>query len=332
MQWLQRMAVVFAVLMVSISLPGAEPHQEENGTQAKQLAYIVSDTRIPFWNIMARGIRAKAGTLGYEVETYSAENSPKRELEFTAKAIRERVAGIIVSPTTSSACATILKLAERAGIPVVIADIGTDGGRYVSYIASDNRDGAYRIGKILAAQMAAHGFETGRVGIVAIPQKRLNGQERTAGFMEAMAEAGIRSADIRQQVDFSEGETYRLSRELIAKHADLRALWLQGSDRYAAALRAIEDAGKRGEILLVTFDAEPEFLRLIPEGVLVGAAMQQPFLMGETAVETMDRYLKGVPVEKNVKLPVLAISAENINQMLPTIRRNVLGLTETTQE
>lgn len=294
----------------------------------KKLAYLVSDSSIPFWQIMARGVKHRADTLGYDITVYNAGNNAKDELKAAIKVIKEKVSGIIVSPTNSSACVTILKLANDAGIPVVISDIGTDSGEYVAYISSDNRDGAYQLGKLLAKKMTDLGWQNGRVGIIAIPQKRLNGQLRTAGFMKALNEAEIRGADIRQQVTFSYLETYKYSRDLIKKYPDLRALWLQGSDKYKGALDAIADAGKTGEILLITFDAEPLFLDLIPKGVLVGAGMQQPFLMGEKAVEAMDRHLHGKEVEQNQQLPVLAISKENIEKKLPIIKRNVLGQTE----
>lgn len=290
------------------------------------LVYLVSDLRIPFWDIMWRGIESRANALGYKAVVYSAENNAKAELQFTVRAIKEKVAGIIVSPTNSSACVTILKLAKQAGIPVVISDIGTDNGEYVTYISSDNKDGAYQIGRILAAKLKTLNWQDGRVGIVSIPQKRANGKARTAGFMAAMNEAGIKGAGIRQQVTFSYQETYDHSKDLIEKNADLRALWLQGSDRYQGALDAIRDAGKKGEILLLTFDAEPVFLDLIPQGVLVGAGMQQPYLMGEKAVESMHAHLNGQSVPKEQKLPVLPISTENIAEKLPTIKRNVLGV------
>lgn len=298
------------------------------GAAEKRLAYIVSDLRIPFWDIMKRGIDARAQALGYSAVFLSADNDARRELELTAQVIREKVDGIILSPTNSSAAVTILRLAKNAGIPVVISDIGTDGGDYVSYIASDNREGSYQIGKVLAKAMQARQWDRGRgsVGIIAIPQKRANGQARTAGFMKAMDEAGIRGAGIRQQVDFSYKETYDFARELIAANADLRAIWLQGSDRYQGALDAIAQAGKTGQILLICFDAEPEFLQMIPKGTLVGAAMQQPFLMGEEAVNAMDAHLKGRAVKQQQLLPILPVSTENIGEMLPQIRRNVLGM------
>lgn len=298
-------------------------HSADN---SKKLAYIVSDTRIPFWNIMAKGIKNSSNKLGYGVEVYSSNNIIKDEVKFTVKVINDKVDGLIISPINSSSSVTILKLAKKANIPVVIADIGTDGGEYLSYISSDNKKGAYDIGKVLTKTMIEKGYQNAKVGIIAIPQKRKNGKDRTKGFMEALSESGIKGADIKQQVTFSYKETYDFSKELIENYPDLRAIWLQGSDRYQGALDAIEQSGKKGQILLICFDAEPVFLELIPKGILVGAAMQQPFLMGEKAVEVLDDHFNGEKVEKNIMLSILAIDKDNIDEKLPLIKRNVLGV------
>ncbi len=292
----------------------------------KKLAYIVSDTGIPFWDIMSRGIKQNSEKLGFEVDIYSSDNIIKNEMKFTAKVINDKVDGLIISPINSSSSVTILKLAKKAGIPVVIADIGTDRGEYLSYISSDNKKGAYDIGKVLSRAMIEKGYQNGKVGIIAIPQKRKNGKDRTSGFMKALGESGIKGADIKQQVTFSYKETFDFAKELIGNYPDLRAIWLQGSDRYQGALDAIEQSGKKGEILLICFDAEPVFLELIPKGILVGAAMQQPFLMGEKAVEVLAKHFEGEKVEKNIMLSILAIDKENLEEKLPIIKRNVLGL------
>ena len=293
--------------------------------QERTLAYLVPDIRIPFWDIMARGIQQKATELGYELSVHSADNLARRELEATVAAIDSGVDGIILSPTQSSAAVTVLKLAEQAGIPVVISDIGAKSDNYVSYIESDNDQGAYDLGELLVAALDEKGWMDGTVGIVAIPQKRANGKARTEGFMRALEEHGVSTAGIYQQADFSYHETYEFSRRLIQDNPQLRAIWLQGSNQYRGALDAIWESGKTGQILLICFDAEPEFLAMIRSGDLVAAGMQQPFLMGETAVEAMHRHLSGAPVEKVQRLPVLPVHRSNLEQLLPTIQRNVLG-------
>jgi ribose transport system substrate-binding protein len=297
-----------------------------NDVSTKKLAYIVSDISIPFWEIMSKGIKNKAEELGYSVNLYSSNNLRKTEIENFSRTLKNKVDGIILSPINSSSAVFLLKLAKKANIPVVISDIGTDSGEYVSFISSNNEDGAYKIGLVLVKEMIKQNLQNGSVGIIAIPQQRENGKARTKGFLKAINSAGIKSAGIYQQIDFSYEETYQYTKTLIKENPDMKAIWLQGSDKYKGALDAISDMKKTGEILLICFDSEPEFLEMIPSGKLVAAAMQQPFLMGEKAVEQIDNYLNNKDVEKNIQLDILAISKENIKDKLKTIYRNVLGI------
>lgn len=292
----------------------------------KRIVYITPDMNIPFWQIMAKGVQSSAKSNNYNFSIYDSNNNAKKELQLTIKAIREKVDGIVVSPTNSSACVTILKLAKSANIPVVILDIGTDAGEYVSYISSNNKDGAYNAGKILTEKMIEKGWEKGKVGIIAIPQKRLNGQERTAGFMKALDEENIKSADIKQLTTWTQEETYNYVKDMINKYSNLKAIWLQTSNFYKSALNAINDSGKKNDVLLISFDAEPIFLDLIPKGDIIGAAMQQPYLMGQESVIALDKHLKNEKVKKHIVLPILTISKENIEEKLTTIKRNVLGI------
>ena len=297
-----------------------------NANSNKKIAYIVSDTTIPYWDIMSRGIKNSAENLGYEVEIYNSFNDPKTELENTIKAINENVSAIIVSPNNSSSCSTILKLSKKANIPVIISDIGADSGEYLSYISSDNKKGAYDIGKILAEKISILRIPNPKVAIISIPQKRLNGQERTSGFIKAMEESAIKNTNLKQQSTFSKEETYNFTKELLNENPDLTAIWLQGSDKYQAALDAIYESDKKDKVLLLTFDAEPEFLELITNDTLVASAMQQPFLLGEKAVIFLDKYFNNEEIQKDYKLPVLAISKENLKDNLTLIKRNVFGI------
>ena len=162
--------IVFAVQSTAVLASDTDPQN----SSPKTIAYIVSDLRIPFWDIMWRGVKSKAEALGYGVSVYSADNDAKRELEHVAEVLKSGVDGLVISPTNSSASVTILKLAKAAGVPVAISDIGTDGGEYLTYISSDNEAGSYGLGRILVHEMIERGWEDGRVGIIAIPQKRAN--------------------------------------------------------------------------------------------------------------------------------------------------------------
>ena len=212
-------------------------------------------------------------------------------------------------------------------IPTIVADIGSDSQDYLSFISSDNKKGAYELGKILSKYMKSLSWnKEGTVGIIAIPQKRLNGKDRTIGFIQALEEDNIKVSGMYQQVDFSYEETYNYSKKLIDENKNLRAIWLQGSDKYKGALDAIKEANKQKEIALICFDAEPEFLEMIQNGDLVGSAMQQPYMMGQEAVISLNNFLNNKYVEKEQKMGILAISKDNIDDKLKIIKLNVLGI------
>ena len=314
--------VLILLLVSNVSFAGETVSEESE----KTIYYIADNLHIPFWRIMSEGIKNRAAPLGYDTKIHSSDHSKKRELELVVKAIKDKADGIIVSPSNSTSCVTLLKLAEKAEIPVVISDIGSDSGEYVSYISSDNWNGAYSIGKYLASKKINSGYENGRVGIIAIPQKRINGKERTLGFRKALQEHNIKGADIRQLEAWNDKETYGFTNDMIEKFKDLRAVWIQTSNPYKGVLKALQDAGKEDEILFVAFDAEPEFLDLIPENKIMATGMQQPYLMGQKAMNAMNDHLSGKEVKKDIQVPILIISSENIQQNLPKIKINVLGI------
>ncbi|WNL27860.1 substrate-binding domain-containing protein [Arcobacter cryaerophilus gv. pseudocryaerophilus] len=295
--------------------------------QQKKLAYIVSDINIPFWQIISKGIKDKSNELGYEIHIYSSNNLKKNELENLASAISLKIDGLIISPINSSTASTLLEIANMNKIPTIVADIGSDSQNYLSFISSDNKKGAYELGKILSKYMKSLSWnKEGTVGIIAIPQKRLNGKDRTIGFIKALEEDNIKVSGMYQQVDFSYEETYNYSKKLIDENKNLRAIWLQGSDKYKGALDAIKKANKQNEIALICFDAEPEFLEMIQNGDLVASAMQQPYIIGQEAVVTLNNYFNNKEVKKEQKMEILSISKENIDDKLKIIKLNVLGI------
>ena len=89
---------------------------------------------------------------------------------------------------------------------------------------------------------------------------------------------------------------------------------------------AIKKANKQNEIALICFDEEPEFLEMIQNGDLVASAMQQPYIIGQEAVVTLNNYFNNKEVKKEQKMEILSISKENIDDKLKIIKLNVLGI------
>ena len=91
------------------------------------------------------------------------------------------------------------------------------------------------------------------------------------------------------------------------------------------ALRAIKAARKDGEVLVAAFDGIPDFVPLLESGDLVVSGMQQPYLMGVRSGEAMIDVLDGKTPEKEITVPILAITSKNIAEELPTVKETVFA-------
>src|SRR6185437_2406649 len=293
--------------------------------EGKRLAYLTPGLDLPFWRTLAKGIEDEAKKAGGSSNTYDSHNSAQTQLQNTQDAIAKRVDGIIISPTDSSTAPSVIAAAERAKIPVVIADIGTTSGEYGSFIISDNEKGANGVGQELAKAMKAKGWDKGTVGLVTISLARNNGKARTKGFMQAMDEAGIKQAALSQMQTYTADETFRFVQDMVTAHHDMRGLFVETDQPSLGAIRALHAARKEKDILLAAFDGIPDFIKLIGDGTIVASGMQQPYLMGQRSAQAMLDHLGGKKPEKQILVPILVVTKENVKQLEPTVRKTVFG-------
>jgi ABC-type sugar transport system substrate-binding protein len=241
-------------------------------------------------------------------------------------AIARGVAGIAISPTDSSTAPSVLALASRAKIPVVVADIGTNSGDYVSFVISDNYQGAHGVGEALAAALKDKGWTDGSVGLITISQARKNGQARTAGFRDAMKTAGLtKEAGLQQMQSYTADETFKFTQDMLTANPNMKSMFIQTDQPTLGALRAIKAGHRDGTLLVAAFDGIPEFVDLLKKGDIVASGMQQPYLMGVKSGEALAAALKGETPEKQITVPIVIATSKNINEILPTVKQTVFA-------
>ena len=240
-----RMKLIGAVLLAAMALTLAGPAHAQQ--KERHFAYLTPGLDLPFWRYLAVGISDEAKKHNATVTDYDSHNDAATQLKNAQDAIARNVDGILISPTDSSTAPSVLGLAEKANIPVVIADIGTVSGNYVSFIISDNEKGAHDTGVALAAALKDHHWDQGPVGLVTISLARNNGKARTKGFREAMKENGdIKEVALDQMQRYTADETFKYVQDMLTAHPDLHAIFVQTDTPTLGAVRAIE-AAHRGE-------------------------------------------------------------------------------------
>lgn len=319
-------AILTAAAVVSFAAGFAVSAQaQDKAVQGKHIAYLTPGLDLPFWRYLAKGIKDEAARHDSTVTVYDSHNSAATQLKNAQDAIARHVDGIVLSPTTSSAAPSVLNAAAKAGIPVVIGDIGTTSGTYVSFIISNNREGAYETGQALAKALKAKGWDHGPVGLVTISLARNNGQARTAGFRQAMKEAGVKEVALNQMQTYTAGETFKYVQDMLTAHPDLHAIFVETDTPTLGAVRAIHASHREGGILLAAFDGVPEYVQLIRSGKIVVAGMQQPHLMGVRSAQAMFQHFAGKTPDKKILVPIKIVTKQNLDKVLPTIKRTVFA-------
>jgi ribose transport system substrate-binding protein len=294
---------------------------------SKSIVYLTPGLDLPFWRYLSKGVEAAARAKGYDFLALDSRNNPQTQLQNAQDSIAKGVAGIVISPTDSSTAPSVLELAKRANIPVVVADIGTNSGDYISFIISNNYEGAKGVGVALAQALKKKGWESGSVGLITISQARKNGQARTQGFRDGLVEGGVKTkeAGLQQMQSYTADETFKFTQDMLTANPDMRGLFIQTDQPAIGALRAIKAARRDGQILVAAFDGIPEFVDLLKSGQIVASGMQQPYLMGQKSGEAMMSHIAGQSVEKEISVPILTVTSENIDKVLPTVRETVFA-------
>ncbi len=128
-----------------------------------------------------------------------------------------------------------------------------------------------------------------------------------------------------QMQSYTTDETFKFTQDLLTSNPDMRGLYIQTDQPTLGALRAIKAARRTGDLLVAAFDGIPEFVDLLKSGQIVVTGMQQPFLMGTNAGGAIIDKLAGKTPDKDIVVPILPVTSENVDAELPTIKKTVFG-------
>jgi ABC-type sugar transport system substrate-binding protein len=287
------------------------------------VAYMTPALSIPFWKDIADGLQQQADKIGnIKVIASDSRLSAETQLKNAQDLITAGVNAIVISPTDSASCPAVLELANKAKVPVIICDIGTDSGQYAAFVISDNYGGANAAGKYLVEQMKKKGSAGGDIAIITISLARQNGRDRTEGFKAAL-QGGSKVVGLLECKEYTRAESMRYTQDLLTAHPKLRGFFTEHDEANLGSLPAFDTAGKLGQIVHVGFDGSPEAVQAIKDGRLAAASMQQPVLMGRKALDAAVAVLAGKPVQKKVVVPTILVTKENVAQVEPTLMNTV---------
>ncbi|QTA37445.1 ribose ABC transporter substrate-binding protein RbsB [Thermosipho ferrireducens] len=279
--------VIFVLVLLVATVLGAK----------YKIGLSLSTLNNPFFVTLRDGAIDKAKELGIDLIVVDAQDKPSKQLNDIEDLIQQRVDLIIINPTDSDAIVTAVEEANKANIPVITVDRASNGGKVIVHIASDNVLGGMMAAKFIAEKLNGKGKVVELVGIPGTSAAR----DRGLGFETELKKYPGLTLVARQTANFNRAEGLVVMENLLEAYPDIDAVFAQNDEMALGAIEAIKAAGKLDKIMVVGFDAIPDAIDSVKKGEMAATIAQQPYLMGQKAVEKAFEYLKTqsiyIPVE-----------------------------------
>lgn len=282
----------------------------------KVLGCSLYDMKQEFFQKMEKGTRERALELGYGFQLHDQKSDELVMVSGCKSLLNQGVAALIVSPCKPDALGAVVEESRKRGVPVVIDDIGGGGTDYGAIVISDNFGGGELAGKHLVEKL---GPGNGRpVAIIKCEPSAVYAIRRGEGFKKAVTENGYVVASELSGHSLTE-EGYSKMKNVLAAHPDLAAVFCENDPMAVGAAQAVAEAGKKGQLLVIGFNADDVALASIRAGVMAATVAQSPETMGRLTVDLADKLLRKEPLKfddaekREVYSPVKLLTAGDLS-------------------
>lgn len=255
----------------------------------------------PFFVNVKKGIDNEAKANGSKVETFDAQNDSSKQNNQISDLITKKVDVIIVNPVDSDAIVPSVKKANQAGIPVIACDRGSNGGKVVTTVASDN----VKAGKMAAQFLADQVGSNAKVAELEGTPGADAAVQRGKGFDAAIK--GNLDLVTKQSANFDRAKGLSTMQNILQAHSDIKGVFAQNDEMALGAAKAI----KNQDIKIVSIDGTPDGLAAVKSGQIDGIVAQQPKTEGKLAVKAAYKYYQGKKVSKTTASPIHLVKSSD---------------------
>ena len=256
---------------------------------------------------------AKADAMGdVELTVVDAGGDAAKQLQQVETFISQNVDAIIMQPQEQEACSPAIDKAKAAGIPIINCNSLTIT-EPDAYVGSNDSESAEIAMTYIAEQLGGKGnvlMMHGHPGQTAEVK-------RTEGAMDILAQNPDMTLLDEQTADWDRAEAMTLMENWIQAYGDqINAVFCQNDEMALGALNALVQAGKKDNVLVVGVDAIDDALQSVKDGKMDATVYQDCKGQAEGAIEAAYKLAKGESVEKEILIPFILVTTENVDEYL----------------
>ena len=215
-----------------------------------------------FWSVVGQGIHDAAREFDVKVEISGPrfEKEINRQINILDSVIARNPPLIILAASDYVRLVDSVEEAHGRGIPVITLDSGIDSDLPVSFVATDNVEAGTKAGEEMKRLIGGHNKK--KLAILSHLKETATAIEREEGVRLALGDEDIISS---LDCNVDDEIAYRLAMELM-ENEELGGIVALNEVVTLGAARAVRDAGRKGEVLVVGFDNAVEELAFLRKG------------------------------------------------------------------
>lgn len=237
----------------------------------------------PFYITMQNGAAAEAKKLGVRLIWEGGSSfSPETQIPILQALLAKHPDALLVAPTNDKALINPIKQYVDAHIPVIAVDTTiSDQSLLKSGITSNNTQG----GAAAADAIATFAKQTGDVAVINVSPGISTTDARQAGFLAEMKKYPNMKVVAIEYDNDSPTTAFTQAQLLLLKYPDLKGIF--GTNVFSAegVGKAVAASSRKGQVDVVGYDAEPDEVNLLKQGVITTLIVQQPAEEGALGVE-----------------------------------------------
>jgi ABC-type sugar transport system substrate-binding protein len=272
----------------------------------------------PFLVTLDEAMKAEATKGGIDLVSLDPRQSVATELDQIENLITKKVDLIIMIPIDQKTSQAAAKLINKAGIPLVqlntkfTDDFTTNGGKFVTYVGSDDTDAGKIEGQYLLDTLP----EGGNVIYLVGQYGGASTERRKAGFYSVIKDHPNLKVVTELQEHGSRAEAKTITENLLQKYpkGQVQALVAQNDEAALGASSAIQAADRLGEFkVLIGVDGSKPALDAVGAGTLTATVFQDAVGQGTQAMVVANKILAGETVDPQYVIPFKLVTKDNVS-------------------
>ena len=311
------LAVLFSVTLLAGCTGKPANSGQAGGDQNKDgkkktIGVLMADFSDQFQVYVMDGMKEAASKLqNIDVVYMDAKYDPQKQMSQAENLIAQKVDAIVLFVVDREAGKSMIEEINKAGIPIIAVNRKLpDESKGVAYVGSDD----INAGEIQAEQMAKLLNGKGNIAVLDGTYGHEPQIRRGQGYENILKKYPDMKIVVKNTGDWYRDKAMKLVENWIQSKIKIDGILANNDEMALGAIKALEDAGLLGKVVVSGIDATPEALEYVKAGKENYTVFQDAKGQGRKSIEVAAKVVNGEKVDKEYIIPFELVTKDKVEE------------------